>query len=410
MPSNSNTFNNIGNLNFSAEINEYALRPASKTLFDVYYKTYINDLFKRERRLTKLSAYLPTGVVVKLKLSDRLIISDRTYKINKIVTNFETNKSNLELINVFDEREPVRNIQEAASNISTTTITCDNTLITCDRSDSVSLSVPSDVSRVPSTIPINRATPINEVPCVVTAATLGEVTQPTNTQTTVFFSHAITALGKICEVSTIESYGWVFATTSAILKSSDNIDTLKAASGVTTREFFPTQKTNTCSPKLISNLDLVKTHTTQITGLSNPATKFWRFFARTNTTTEFSKASIISSLYASSTFVSVSYSQTTNMFTYYYGGSTDNEIRTVRIMDQNQNLIDFTGIRGIPIGSGSGSLGSASFTSKIVPFVVAGLPLPDVFNAKDTGSATQYKYSAMSNHCLLYTSPSPRDS
>ena len=80
------------------------------------------------------------------------------------------------------------------------------------------------------------------------------------------------------------------------------------------------------------------------------------------------------------------------MKVYYYSGGGDNEIRTIRIMDKDQNLIDYTGVRGIPIGSGSGNYGSASFISKIVPFVVTGLPLPAIHAATDTGSTTTPYY------------------
>ena len=257
VPSNSVKLDLSQSLNFSAEMNEYNLRPFATSLFQTYYKTYITDLFKPERRVTKLAAYLPTGVVVKLKLSDRLVIEDRVYKINSIKTNFETNLSDLELINVFDQREPIRNIEAAASNVTASTITIDSTLITIDATSSVSKKVITDIKKVPDTIPENRPKPINNIPCTVTASTLGVVEQQTNTSSTVFFSHAITALGKICEVATIESYGWLFSDTSTTLKSTDDIDTLKAASGITTREFFPKQKTDKCSPKIISNLVLI---------------------------------------------------------------------------------------------------------------------------------------------------------
>jgi hypothetical protein len=402
IPSNSISLSSSKNLNFASEMNEYNLRPFSQTLFETYYKNYITDIFRRERRLTKLSAYLPTAVVIKLKLSDRLVIQDKVYKINKISTNFETNLSNLELVNVFDEREPIRNEASAAANVSVSTLTTDSTLITADTTDQVNSVVITDIRKVPSTIPENRPKPINNEPCTVTAATLGVVAQQTNTSTTVFFSHAITALGKICDVSTIESYGFVFSDTSTNIKTIDNIDTLKATSGIDTREFFPKQKTDGCSPKIISNLDLIKTHTTQITGLTNPATKYWRFFARTNTSTDYATADIISTVYASSTFVSVAYTQTTNMTQYTYGGAQDNDIRTIRIMDKDQNLIDFTGVRGIPSSGASTATGKIVAISKIVPYVVSGLPLP-ALTARDTGSATfPYLISSVDNRETYY--------
>ena len=271
--------------------------------------------------------------------------------------------------------------------MSVSTLTADSTLITADTTDQVNSIAITDIKKVPSSIPENRPKPINNEPCTVTAATLGDVAQQTNTATSVFFSQSITALGKICDVSTIQSYGWVYSDSSTDIKTIDDIDTLKATSGIEVREFFPTQKTDGCSPKLISNLDLIKTHTTQITGLTNPATKYWRFFVRTNISDDYEKADSISTVYASSTFVGVVYSETSNVRHYSYGftpvsvaTAQDNEYRTIRIMDKDQNLVDFTGLRGLPL----------DLYSKIVPYVVTGLPLPSGIGVRNTGFAQEY--------------------
>ena len=86
-------------LHFNAEIDEYALTQNNETLFENYYKNYIQDVFNEKRRITKVSAYLPLRVLLKYNLSDRFVINSISYKINSITTNLETGKSELELLN-----------------------------------------------------------------------------------------------------------------------------------------------------------------------------------------------------------------------------------------------------------------------------------------------------------------------
>ena len=88
------------NLNFYNETNEYALNNAfTDTLFKVYYSKYIKDVFNSTNRITKLSAYLPLNIIIKLNLNDSLIVSGKSYKINSIKTNLKTGKSEIELLN-----------------------------------------------------------------------------------------------------------------------------------------------------------------------------------------------------------------------------------------------------------------------------------------------------------------------
>ena len=361
VPSNSNTFNDIGNLNFNAEINEYVSRPFNKTLFNQYYETYIKDIFKTERRLTNLSAYISVGVLTNLELYDRLIIADRVYKINKITTNFETQLSKLELINVFDDRKFVQNLNQAIATVdadfSGVGLTADSTLVTADAGVEYEEVIQMPIRQIPTTIPTNTPEPINNVPCTVTASTLGHPTQNTNTNSTVFFKHTISAVGKICEVQTLESYGFIHAATEALVTGTD-LNTLIAASGVTTIQYRPSD---------VTGLNNAQTYTAEVTGLSQNTVKFWRFFARTNTTTNFDKVDAISGIYASKAAASVVYVETSNVIEYTRANGViqDNEYRTLRIMDKDQNLLTYTGLRGYP----------NRLYSKIVPYVVEGLPL-----------------------------------
>lgn len=85
-------------LNFKAEIDEYNLVENDNTLFNSYIN-YVSDIFNVQKRLTKLTAYLPLKIFTKIKLSDRLIINNRKYYINSIDTNLQTGESKLELLN-----------------------------------------------------------------------------------------------------------------------------------------------------------------------------------------------------------------------------------------------------------------------------------------------------------------------
>lgn len=88
-------------LNFESELDEYNNIELENTLFETYYKTYISDVFDSKNRLTKVSAFLPAKLLIKLTLADRLIINERKYKINSITTNMKNGKSEIELLNDF---------------------------------------------------------------------------------------------------------------------------------------------------------------------------------------------------------------------------------------------------------------------------------------------------------------------
>ena len=356
-----------GNINFNAEVNEYTGRPFELSLFEQYYKTYLKEIFDPKRRLTTTSAYLPLSTILNIKLNDRIRISDRLYKINKMTTNFETNKTVFELINIVvssglapstvltdDNTEFLAIIPPTiipsvnCITVDTTGYTADDTVLRadygCNTDDVESFNVSQPI---PDTIDSNIIVADVE-PCTVVAPTLTEATQKTNTSTSVFFTHNLTTLGSVCKKNQVSDYGWLIADADATLRGSDDIDTLIGTGGVTNRAF-----TN----------GSVGDYTTEVTGLTHPDDKYWRFYARTNTDSAYDKADVISDIYGASTFTGVSYTETTAVQDYLIYDFEN--IRTIRIKSYAGDIYDYQGV-----------FGNMLIYSKIIPYVVKGPPLP----------------------------------
>ena len=86
-------------IHFGEETDEYFAEINSNSLFNNYYFNYIVPIYNEKSRLSKFEATLPLRLVTKLELNDKLIVSGRTYKINRIQMNINTGKATLELIN-----------------------------------------------------------------------------------------------------------------------------------------------------------------------------------------------------------------------------------------------------------------------------------------------------------------------
>ena len=103
MPSNSWSLDpsvSTENINFSLEINEYTLSTDfTGTLFNNYYINYIKDVFNTQRRLVKVTAYLPMKVYYNLQLNDLIELGQDRYKINSLKTDLTTGKTEFELLN-----------------------------------------------------------------------------------------------------------------------------------------------------------------------------------------------------------------------------------------------------------------------------------------------------------------------
>ena len=101
VPSNSRSLDqDNGNINFKAELNEYAFTQFNQTLFEVYYKNYISSLFEQKSRLYQYRAILPLSFMLNYKLSDKIVVFGNSYLINQIQINLQTGEASLELKNV----------------------------------------------------------------------------------------------------------------------------------------------------------------------------------------------------------------------------------------------------------------------------------------------------------------------
>ena len=362
---------NTENINFNAEKNEFTNIPYTKTLFDQYYKKYVTEIFDKQRRLTTVKAYLPIKMLHNLSLADKVIIFDRLYKINKITTNFETNLSSLELINIKEETIGVietktEEIQEVIPlkftpdavcyTADSDLITADNTLLKSDVScASAELPIVTFDEEVPQDTAISNIPVVGDTPPVVTIAaiSLPDVDQLTNnSSTTVTLRGKIDELGEIGETPSLDEYGFVYSSSYSDLVG-DDLDTIIGTSGVTQHKVTDDKREG---EKLL-----------ELTGLTHPAVIYYRFYTRTNTDSNFDEAEAMTIITSSDTVPASPYTETSNSINYKISTTSDNPadvIRTIRIKTDGGDLVDYV------------TSGAFDIQSKIVPYVVEGIPIP----------------------------------
>lgn len=318
MPSNSITSLNLfgldidtpQSLNFHAEIDEFTGDPNEKTLFETFYKDYIVDLFSKSKRITKFSAYLPLNITENLSLADKIIVFDNIYRINKITTNFETNKSDLELVNIIGEDAVPTVLNNFSFDVSEDILyTADITYLTADISDTGAdgLDLPPESVENPENIQSNEPPATNFQPCVITAPSIVTGLH-TGDATSITFKYSITESGTICGVNNIDEYGFFIADSENDLSSSD-IDTLKADSNVTT---ISTTRQSGEPPLTIGE------RTTKVTGLTHTATRYGRFYAKTNNSDLFDQANVVSDVFSQSTIANAGTNTSTGSVPSFY--------------------------------------------------------------------------------------------
>ena len=287
---------NIGdfqNLNFNAEYDEWNRTVNNKTLFKTFYESYVKDMFDVRKRLTTVKAYLPLEITLKLNLADKIVVFDNVYRINKITTNFETNQSTLELNNIFEEvtYKTLVTVAQACIRTDSTNYKVSNNNIKIDGNCNIEFTIPDTQTVVPSIIPSNDPTPIyDNIPLIVLPPIIQEYTVTVPTSTSVFFDYEILAKGSLGGTLQVDEYGFLYSTNQSDLTGSNDIDVLKATSGVsqvpyTANQFFSV-------PKAVNY---------EKSGLTHPQTYYWRFYARTNTDTAHAFADAISDVKIAST-------------------------------------------------------------------------------------------------------------
>ena len=86
-------------LNFGTEVDPYLLQGFSQGLYNTYWKDYITDLYDTQRRVFSYKAQLPLGIMLALKINDKLTINERNYIINQLKLNLTTGEAQMELLN-----------------------------------------------------------------------------------------------------------------------------------------------------------------------------------------------------------------------------------------------------------------------------------------------------------------------
>lgn len=286
-------------LNYNEEFDEWIRKPVTKSMFSTYYKSYVKDMMDVRKRLSTFKAYLSMEMLHNLSLADRVIVFDDIYRINKIVTDFSNNKSTLELTNIFEEikYETLLSVAGQQITVDLTNIFIDNIDLTADSDGATDgFDIPDITTDVPSEIPSNEPEPIYEDEVIsVTPPKLQVGLSNKNNENEVYLVSSVSELGKLINTPQIDEYGFVYSTNESDLIS-DDIDVLKAKSGVTNVPFITTSQ---------NKFNVPPTASVVVDGLSNPATIFYKFYGRTNTSSLFPFADAITDLQSTKTVESV---------------------------------------------------------------------------------------------------------
>lgn len=96
---NSNT-DGTKTLNFNAEIDEYLLTTVYGSLFELYYKNYIESIYNSRARRATVKARLPLSFLLTYTLKDTILIGGTGYRIASLTTSLKTGETELDLINI----------------------------------------------------------------------------------------------------------------------------------------------------------------------------------------------------------------------------------------------------------------------------------------------------------------------
>ena len=97
------TDNDTQSTNFGSEYNEYNGETNEVSLYQSYYRNYVNAIYNEQSRLFNMNAILPVSILLRIEPNDKFIINNKRYRINKFETNLTDGKTKLELINELEE-------------------------------------------------------------------------------------------------------------------------------------------------------------------------------------------------------------------------------------------------------------------------------------------------------------------
>lgn len=132
--------NQVSNsVNYSADKSTFLYSEITRNLFSNYWQDYISDLYSLKRRISNYTAYLPIGVLINLRLNDRIQIGGYAYIINSMKINLVSGKVDFELLNYIGV--PFTSVNDVVYlTADTVDYFADNTYLTADL---ISLYVPA---------------------------------------------------------------------------------------------------------------------------------------------------------------------------------------------------------------------------------------------------------------------------
>ena len=90
-------------LNFETEIDEWVNRQNPNSLYEKFYKNYVEGIFNPLRRIFKVTAHLPGSILVNYKLNHQIRLGDKIFRINTVSVDLVTGKAEFELYNIFED-------------------------------------------------------------------------------------------------------------------------------------------------------------------------------------------------------------------------------------------------------------------------------------------------------------------
>jgi hypothetical protein len=85
-------------INFNEEFSSLSLDTVNNSLYNIYYRAYLQNLFSNKARVVTVETNLPLRLLNSIQLNDALIIRDKKYRINLMKSQLTTGKVTLELI------------------------------------------------------------------------------------------------------------------------------------------------------------------------------------------------------------------------------------------------------------------------------------------------------------------------
>ena len=115
----------VQSLNWGAEISSWYLGVNFTGLYEKFYSDYIENLFNQRTRIVKFKAILPTSLLCKIKLRDKLIVQNKRYIINTMTPELTSGETSFELI--LDNSTATQEGSEILRLSNIQTMTLDNT-------------------------------------------------------------------------------------------------------------------------------------------------------------------------------------------------------------------------------------------------------------------------------------------